>query len=92
MLGMNLPDNDEWTTGLITNKEMLAINQDSLGQPAKRIVQNGKTEIWMRDLSGGDKAVALFNRGDADAVIPLSPSSKPFRVSGRHGMSGRGRG
>lgn len=74
MLSMNLPDNDERTLGLITNKEMLAINQDPLGQPAKRIAQNGKTEIWMRDLSDGAKAVGLFNRGDADAVISTSPA------------------
>ncbi len=91
MLGMNLPDNDEWTLGLITNKEMLVINQDPLGQPAKRIVQNGETEIWMRDLSDGAKAVALFNRGDVDSVISTTSVAQalPGAWNGRDVWQGK---
>ena len=54
---------------------MLAINQDPLGRPGKRIAQDGRTEIWTRDLADGTKAVALFNRGDSDAVIPLGAAA-----------------
>ncbi|HMF39600.1 MAG TPA: putative Ig domain-containing protein [Polyangia bacterium] len=58
-----------WTTALLTNEEVLAVDQDSLGTHAKRIAQQGTTEVWTRDLSGGRKAVALFNRGTQDATI-----------------------
>jgi hypothetical protein len=58
-----------WTTALLTNEEVLAVNQDALGAHAKRIAQQGTTEVWARDLSGGRKAVALFNRGTQDATV-----------------------
>ena len=62
MLGMNLPENDPWTLSLLTNDEVLAINQDPLGQPAARISQTGGVEVWSKELKGGAKAVGLFNR------------------------------
>jgi hypothetical protein len=53
MLGMNLPDNDDWTAALLTNPEVLAINQDASAPPAKRIFKTGQTaEIWLRKLAG----------------------------------------
>jgi hypothetical protein len=61
-----------WTTALLTNEEVLAVNQDALGTHAKRIVQQGTTEVWARDLSGGRKAAALFNRGTQDATISVT--------------------
>jgi hypothetical protein len=66
MLGMNLPDNDDWTAALLTNPEVLALDQDSLGQPAKRVRRGdaGTPEVWVRELAGGAQAVGLFNRTD----------------------------
>jgi hypothetical protein len=63
MLGMNLPDNDDWTTAILTNPEVLALNQDPLGRPAKRIFGlQPDAEVWVKELSDGDYAVGLFNR------------------------------
>jgi MYXO-CTERM domain-containing protein len=61
-----------WTTALLTNEEVLAVNQDAGGTHAKRIVQQGTTEVWARDITGGRKAVALFNRGTADATVAVT--------------------
>ncbi|HVT06492.1 MAG TPA: putative Ig domain-containing protein, partial [Polyangia bacterium] len=61
-----------WTLALLTNEEVLAVNQDPLGDHAKRIAQQGSTEVWARDLSGGRKAVALFNRGSQDATVGVT--------------------
>ncbi|HXT97982.1 MAG TPA: MYXO-CTERM sorting domain-containing protein [Polyangia bacterium] len=61
-----------WTVALLTNEEVLAVNQDALGTHAKRIAQSSSTEVWARDLSAGRKAVALFNRGTQDATIAVS--------------------
>jgi alpha-galactosidase len=72
MLGMNMPDNDQWTLDLITNKDVLAMDQDPLGSPAERAATfHGGREIWTRNLAGDAKAVALFNRGDKDAQISV---------------------
>jgi hypothetical protein len=61
-----------WTLALLTNEEVLAVNQDSAGTHAKRIQQQGSTEVWARDLNGGRKAVALFNRGTQDATVSVT--------------------
>jgi hypothetical protein len=67
---------DPWTLALLTNEEILAVNQDPLGARGKRTAVSGG-EIWIRDLSGGRKAVGLFNRGTEDATM-----SAPFSQIG----------
>lgn len=69
MLGMSLPDLDPWTLSLLTNKEVIDINQDPLGQPGKRVSQNQSCEVWAKPLGDGSIAVGLFNRGDSEAVV-----------------------
>ena len=62
ILGMNMPENDAWTLSLLTNDEVLAVDQDPLGCQGVRVVKQGDLEVWAKDLSGGAKAVAMFNR------------------------------
>jgi MYXO-CTERM domain-containing protein len=64
--------NDSWTLALMTNEEVLAVNQDALGNRAKRLSQQNNTEVWARDLADGRKAVALFNRGTQDATVSVT--------------------
>ena len=59
---------DAWTLALLTNEEVLAVNQDVLGARGRRTAM-GSNEMWVRDLSGGRKAVAFFNRGTQDATM-----------------------
>lgn len=63
MLGCNLPDLDAAMLSMLTNDEVLAVNQDPLGAPAQRIMQTKGTEVWMKPLKDGGKAFGLFNRG-----------------------------
>ena len=63
MVGANLPDNDNWTTALLTNPEVLAVDQDPLGQPAQRVVNpDVSADIWVKKLADGSSAVGFFNR------------------------------
>ncbi|MGP8202199.1 MAG: glycoside hydrolase family 27 protein [Limisphaerales bacterium] len=71
MLGNNLPDTDEWTLSLLTNDEVLAVNQDALGSPAVRAAQTNGTEIWVKGLKDGSKAIGFFNRTPAAAEVEL---------------------
>jgi alpha-L-fucosidase len=64
MLGANLTDLDDWTLSLLTNDEVLAVNQDALGRPARCVQRKAGGEIWVKELQGGSKAVGLFNRTD----------------------------
>jgi alpha-galactosidase len=63
LIGCDLTQLDDFTYSLLTNDEVLDINQDPLGKQAGRLVQLGTMEIWSRDLEDGSKAVGLFNRG-----------------------------
>jgi hypothetical protein len=69
MLGNNLTEMDAFTTGLVTNEAMIAIDQDPLGAPAKRVRQQGSQEVWMKPMSDGGVAVGLFNRGASAASM-----------------------
>jgi alpha-galactosidase len=64
LIGCDLMTLDKFTLGLLTNDEVIEIDQDPLGQQAKRILKKGKTEIWTRDLWDQTKAVAIFNRSN----------------------------
>ena len=74
LIGADMATMDAWTANLLGNREMLAVNQDVLGQAAGRASSDGWTEIWLRQLADGTVAVGLFNRGPEAArmELPLS--------------------
>ncbi|MFP4546535.1 MAG: glycoside hydrolase family 27 protein [Fidelibacterota bacterium] len=57
---------DDETLRILTNKEVIAINQDRLGKQAKRLIKNNDTEIWGKKLHNGDWAVGFLNRNDSE--------------------------
>ncbi len=58
---------DDFTLSLLTNDEVIEVDQDPLGKPGYRVSKNEGLEVWKRELEDGSIAVGLFNRGDADA-------------------------
>jgi alpha-galactosidase len=72
MLGNNLPDTDDWTLSLLTNDEVIAINQDVLGSSARLVTQSNGSEVWVKDLKDGNKAIGLFNRSSEPKQIDLN--------------------
>ena len=63
MVGANLPDNDDWTLALLTNPEVIGVNQDALGAPAQPQPNVPTTaEVWTRPLADKSVAVGFFNR------------------------------
>ena len=63
LIGCDMTQMDEFTYSLLSNDEVLDVNQDVLGKQASRIAQYGGLEIWSKELEDGSKAVGLFNRG-----------------------------
>jgi alpha-galactosidase len=51
------------TTAILTNREIIAVDQDPLGIQGRRAVKQGDAEVWVRPLAGGSQAVLLLNRG-----------------------------
>jgi alpha-galactosidase len=62
LIGADLSQLDDFTTNLLGNREVLAVDQDPLGRAAGRTMRNGRTEVWARPLADGTMAVGLFNR------------------------------
>jgi alpha-galactosidase len=71
MIGCDVRKMDAETASLLTNREVLAINQDPLGIPARRVKQTGPCEVWTKPLSDGSLAVMLLNRGSLGADISV---------------------
>lgn len=61
--GNDLRSMDAATKEILTNKEVIAIDQDPLGQEGTRVWKSGDLEVWARPIQGGNRAVALLNRG-----------------------------
>ncbi len=57
---------------ILTNKEVIAIDQDPLGSEGRPVRKNGDLEVLARPLQGGNRAVILFNRGSADQEITVN--------------------
>ncbi len=72
LLGCDLTQLDPFTTALMTNDEVLAVNQDPLGKMGHRIAQVGNTQVWARPLWDGTMAVGLFNLDNAPAPVSIS--------------------
>jgi hypothetical protein len=58
-MGGNLTLSDEWTESLLTNAEVLAVNQHSIGNHA--ILTTDKAALWLARQASGDGYVAVFN-------------------------------
>ena len=69
ILGCDITRLDDFTLNLLTNDEVLDVNQDPLGKAALRVAKNGNLEVWAKDMEDGSKAVGLFNRGDSETTI-----------------------
>jgi len=59
-------------TDILTNAEVIAVNQDKLGQQGRRVKKNGDLEVWTKVLADGSRAVILFNRGAAESDVSVT--------------------
>ena len=79
------------TSAILTNREVIAIDQDALGKQGDRVSEVGPVEIWAKPLKGGDKAVALFNRNDYPLPITVKFSDLGLTAVQKRATSGKPR-
>ena len=82
LIGCDMSQLDDFTLSLLSNDEVIAVDQDPLGKQASQIVKDGNIEIWAKDMEDGSKAVGLFNRGADGASITLKWSDLGW--NGKH--------
>ncbi len=56
---------------ILTNKEVIAVDQDPMGMQGRRVARNGDLDVWAKQLADGSRAVALLNRGASSAKITV---------------------
>ncbi|SDE26537.1 Putative Ig domain-containing protein [Mucilaginibacter pineti] len=71
LIGCDMGHLDKFTLSLLTNDEVLAIDQDALGKGASQYVKNENYQVWVKELKDGGKAIGLFNTTDKYQTISL---------------------
>ncbi len=91
LLGCDLEKLNKFTTDLMTNTEVLAVDQDELGVQAQRVDRQGSVEVWARPLWDGTVAVAIFNIGLVPGIasIPNWAMVDPVLRRGEKSMRGK---
>jgi alpha-galactosidase len=83
LAGNDLPNMKSEIREILTNKDVIAIDQDKLGKQASRIYSEGEVDVWLKHLSGGAGAIAIVNAGSERL------STHPFHLNlaklGLHG-------
>lgn len=82
LIGCDLEKLDDFTLNLLTNDEVIAVNQDALGKQGVCLQTIGELKIYVKDLEDGGKAVVFANFGREK----VNMSYKDFR---QLGISGR---
>ncbi|WP_029012774.1 glycoside hydrolase family 27 protein [Niveispirillum irakense] len=86
LTGTDIRELDAFTLATLTNRDVIAINQDRLGIQAAKVRDDGDVEIFVKPLADGGQAVAILNRGgevatvSADLAALLPPGQRLTRV------------
>jgi len=82
LIGCDISKLDPFTLNLLTNDEVLAIDQDILGKQARQVIRTSSYQVWMKGMADGSWAVGIFNMDTVWRKAPVSLSSLglPARV------------
>ncbi len=70
--GNDLSKMTPYVLGILTNREVVAVNQDPKGVQGHRLAEEGPLEVWAKPLEDGSMAVGLFNRGESQDPMTLN--------------------
>ena len=72
ILGCDLTKSDGFLLEILTNRELLSVNQDPLGVQGYIVYKDGKIEVWTKPLQNGNRAIGVFNKGESTAEVKIS--------------------
>ncbi len=85
LAGNDLPNMKPEIKAILTNKDVVAINQDPLGKQGMRAYTDGEVEVWTRELKDGAMALAVINVGsDRNATHPFHLNTERLHIAGSH--------
>jgi hypothetical protein len=72
LIGCDISKLDDFTLNLLTNDEVIAVDQDPLGKQAKQVTANIDYQVWAKELEDGTKAIGIFNLTDDHMKITIN--------------------
>jgi len=90
MAGNDLLNMTPETKAILMNKEVIAINQDTLGRQSTCYRDNGDYQIWIKALSNNEKAVCLLNKSDEKKTVLVDFTLLAQVRTGGRGFGGFG--
>lgn len=90
MAGNDLANMTPDTKAILMNKEMIAVNQDTLGRQATCYRDNGDYQIWVKGLANNEKAICLLNKSDEKKTVLVDFALLAQVRAGGRGFGGPG--
>jgi alpha-galactosidase len=72
MTGNDLRSMTPEIKSILTNREVITVDQDSLGSQGRRVWKDGDLEAWSKEMKDGSRAVVLLNRGGTEQEITVN--------------------
>ena len=72
MLGNDIRNMSDEVHGILTNKEIIALDQDKLGKQGVKIRDDGDFEVWAKQLADGSRAIVMFNRSKSNKEMSFN--------------------
>lgn len=72
LIGCDISKLDDFTLNLLTNDEVLAIDQDPLGKQAQQVIKKENYQVWVKELEDGSKAIGIFNLADNYQTVSIN--------------------
>ena len=82
LIGGDLTTIDSFSLSILSNDEVIAVDQDPLGRAATQVFQQEKLSVWVKELEDGSRAVGLFNLNDSELTVGAKWSD--LGLTGKH--------
>jgi alpha-galactosidase len=82
LIGCDMEKFDDFTLGLLSNDEVLALDQDELGRQATCVITDGDVRIYAKELADGSRALGFFNLG-------VQEVKRDFKEFAKLGLTGK---
>ena len=73
--GTNIAGASSTTVSILSNKAVIAVDQDSLGKQGVQVSSSGGHDVLAKPLANGDVSVVLFNEAGSTATISTTTSA-----------------
>jgi alpha-galactosidase len=85
LLANDMSEMDAFTKNLLENDEVIAVSQDTLGDQAVLVSEDGNARVYAKKMADGSKVVGLFNMAKT-ATIPVTVKWSDLKIHGQHSV------